>query len=104
VSRSNRHPAAGHDVIMRAERIVQRQITSALNRAEMMEQECRAVAFRDRWRYVGVTLGVVILVVGMGTTSDKAAFLNFGWIAGAGLSMLAGVIIGHFVYRKRSPW
>jgi hypothetical protein len=104
VSRSSEHPAAGHDVIMRAERIVQRQMTSALDRSEIMKQERRAVAFRDRWRYVGVALGFVILFVGMGTTSDKAAYLNFGWIAGAGLSMLAGVIIGHFVYRKRSPW
>jgi hypothetical protein len=99
---SNRSP---ENIIAHAEWVVSRVDAErqAWDMVAIMDKEERAVTFRERWRYAGVMLGTLILILGMATTPDSK-IVNVFWWAGAGLAMLAGVIIGHLVYRKRTPW
>ena len=91
------------NVVKRAEIVVSQAEMRMFDQTIWQKQEQRARQFRDRCRFLGLILGTMVLVIGLATTSEKT-FLNLGWIVGTGLCVMFGVMIGRYVYRKRSPW
>jgi len=96
-------PSSEPTVIEHAASIVERAEIQMFDRMGFLDQDLRARRFRERWRSVGLVLAAMVLTVGLATTGEKS-FLNVGWIVGALLIALIGVMIGSYVYRKRAPW
>jgi len=97
------HPSSEPTVIEHAAHIVERAEVQMFDRMGFLDQDLQARRFRERWRLVGLGWAAMVLVIGLATTGDKS-FLNAGWIIGALLIALLGVMIGSYVYRKRAPW
>ena len=96
------HPSEG-SVVNEAERIVERSEVKMFDRLRFMDKEAQAIHYRDRWRFVGLALALVIMGVGLATTSERS-FLNVLWPLASLVVSLGSVMIGRYVYSKRSPW
>jgi hypothetical protein len=59
--------------------------------------------YRDRWSILGAVVGMIVIFVGMALTPESRNLAG-GWYLAGIICAFIGLLIGQFIYRRKSEW